>query len=183
VRTKIQSVRGDNRRRRFEVQTRRGDFAFPYAKCDPPPSPDDRLVDVYVDPELAREGFTYRLESGLEGSVMGESVLDHNADPTYLAELELYQLTLAAKQRFESSGLSVRDVSARLGTSPPQLYRLLDTTNYSKSARQLLALLALLGAEIAVIDRDTARASGAHSLAGALESAARASKMKPKKSA
>lgn len=180
MKTKIQSVTGDNRRRRFDVRTRRGDFAFPYAKCDPPPSPDDRLVEVYVDPELAGEGFTYRLESGIEGSVMGESVLDYNADPAYLAELELYRLTLAAKQRFESSGLSVRDVAARLGTSPPQLYRLLDTTNYSKSARQLLALLALLGAEVAVIDRHAARATGGGSLAATLRSGARASKAKTK---
>jgi hypothetical protein len=149
---KIQKVTADNRRRRFEVTTRRGVLPFPYARCDPPPSPRDRLVDVYVDPELSREAFTYRLASGAEGSVHVDSVLDMNADPDYLARLELYRLTLEAKTRLETSGLSVRQAAQRLGTSPPQLYRLLDPTNYSKSARQLLAVLALGGASVTVGD-------------------------------
>ena len=29
----------------------------------------DRIAEVFVDPELGREGFTYRLSSGDEGSV------------------------------------------------------------------------------------------------------------------
>ena len=149
---KIQKVEPDNRRRRFEVTTRRGVLPFPYGRCDPAPSPDDRLVEVFVDSELGREAFTYRLESGAEGSVHVDSVLDVNADPDYLARLELYRLTLEAKERLEASGLSVRDAAARIGTSPPQLYRLLDPTNYSKSARQLLALLALGGASVQVTD-------------------------------
>jgi hypothetical protein len=149
---KIQKVLPDNRRRRFEVTTRRGVLAFPYARCEPEPSPDDRLVEVYVDPEIGREGFTYRLESGAEGSVHVDSVLDANADPDYLARLELYRLTLEAKTRLEAAGLSMRDAAERLGTSPPQLYRLLDPTNYSKSARQLLAVLALGGGSVTVTD-------------------------------
>ncbi|HEX5615544.1 MAG TPA: hypothetical protein VFZ83_10375 [Acidimicrobiia bacterium] len=149
---KIQKVTADNRRRRFEVTTRRGVLPFPYRRCDPAPTPADRLVDVYVDPELGREGFTYRLESGAEGSVHVDSVLDANGDPDYLARLELYRLTIEAKQRLEASGWSVRDAAQRLGTSPPQLYRLLDPTNSSKSARQLLAVLALGGASVEVAD-------------------------------
>jgi len=156
---KIQKVMADNRRRRFEVTTRRGVLPFPYGRCDPAPSPRDRLVDVYVDPELGREAFTYRLASGAEGSVHIDSVLDVNADPDYLARLELYRLTLEAKVRLDASGLSVRQAAERLGTSPPQLYRLLDPTNYSKSARQLLALLALGGASVTV--GDAGRAPGA----------------------
>lgn len=149
---KIQKVVADNRRRRFDVWTRRGVLPFPYGRCDPAPSPRDRLVEVYVDPELGREAFTYRLASGAEGSVHVDSVLDVNADPDHLARLELYRLTLAAKERLEVSGLSVRQAAERLGTSPPQLYRLLDPTNYSKSARQLLAVLALGGASVTVAD-------------------------------
>jgi len=150
---KIQSVTADNRRRRFDVTTRRGVLSFPYARCDPPPSANDRLVEVHVDAELGREAFTYRLASGAEGSVHVDSVLDVNADPDYLARLELYRLTLEAKARLDASGLSVRTAAQRLGTSPPQLYRLLDPTNYSKSARQLLALLALGGATVSVAPR------------------------------
>jgi hypothetical protein len=149
---KIQRVTADSRRRRFEVTTRRGVLPFPYGRCDPAPSPQDRLVAVHVDPELGREAFTYRLASGAEGSVHVDSVLDVNADPDYLARLDLYRLTLEAKARLDTSGLSVRDAAHRLGTSPPQLYRLLDPTNYSKSARQLLAVLALGGASVTVAD-------------------------------
>ena len=110
----------------------------------------DRIEEVYVDPELGREGFTYRLASGVEGSVHLDSVLEYNEDPSYMAELTLYRLTLEAEKRFESSGLSAREVARLLGTSPTQLYRLLDPTNYGKSLKQLVALLYLLGAEVEV---------------------------------
>ena len=123
---KIQSVTADNRHRRFRVTTRRGVLGFPYSLCVPAPSSSDKLVDVYVDPELGREAVTYRLASGAEGSVHVDSVLDFNADPAYLAEVELYRLTLEAKARLDASGLSVRDVARALATSPTQLYRLLD---------------------------------------------------------
>lgn len=152
---KIKKIEADNRRRRFDVTTARGTLPFPFARCDPAPSPDDRLAEVFVDPELGREAFTYRLESGAEGSVHLDAVLDINADPDHLARLELYRLTLEAKERLDASGLSIRDAAERLGTSPPQLYRLLDPTNYTKSARQLLALLALGGASVHVTDDDS----------------------------
>lgn len=142
---KIQQVTADNRRRRFTVTTRRGALPFPYARCDPAPSPADPLAEVYVDPELGREGFTYRLRSGVEGAVHIDNVLDHNADPAYLAELELYRLTLLARDRLDASGLTRREAAAALHTSVPQLYRLLDPTNKTKSARALLTLLYLTG--------------------------------------
>lgn len=151
---KIKKVEADNRRRRFDVTTVRGTLPFPFARCDPAPSSDDRLVEVFVDPELGREAFTYRLESGAEGSVHLDAVLDVNADPDHLARLELYRLTVEAKERLDASGLSIRDAAERLGTSPPQLYRVLDPTNDTKSARQLLALLALGGASVQVTDGD-----------------------------
>ncbi len=147
---KIQSVVANNRRRAFEVHTRRETFAFPYSEAAPAPSSSDRIAEVYVDPELGREGFTYRLASGVEGSVHLDSVLEYNTDPSYMAELTLYRLTLEAEKRFESSGLSAREVARLLGTSPTQLYRLLDPTNYGKSLKQLVALLYLLGAEVEV---------------------------------
>jgi hypothetical protein len=106
--------------------------------------------EVFVDPELDREGFTYRLASGDEGSVHIDAVLEYNEDPSYMAELTLYRLTTEAKSRFETSGLSAREVSRWLGTSPAQLYRLLDPTNYSKSVKQLISLLYVLGCEVDV---------------------------------
>ncbi len=147
---KIFGVAANNRKRAFEVRLRSRTLAFPYARVDPRPSAGDRIVDVSVDPELGREGFTYRLASGAEGSVHVDAVLEYNADPSYMAELALYGLTQEARERFEASGLSVREVARWLGTSPAQLYRLLDPTNYAKSIRQLLALLYVLGCEVDV---------------------------------
>jgi predicted XRE-type DNA-binding protein len=129
-------------------------MVFPYAKSDPAPSPTDRLAEVFVDPELGREGFTYRLSSGAEGSVHIDSVLEYNEDPSYMAELTLYRLTQEIRTRLEASGLSHRQVSDLLHTSPTQLYRLLDPTNYSKSLRQLISLLYLLGCEVDVEVRE-----------------------------
>lgn len=154
---KIQGVVANNRRHLFEVRTGRGEMVFPYAKTEPTPSPDDRIVEVYVDPELGREGFTYVLASGLEGSVPVDAVLEYNEDAAYMAELTLYQLTTEALERFDASGLSAREVARWLGTSPTQLYRLLDPTNYAKSLKQLLSLLYLLGAEVEVEVRDRSR--------------------------
>ena len=147
---KVGSVTLNNRRHLFEVHTPRQDFVFPYAKADPPPSADDRIVEVFVDSELGREAFTYRLASGAEGSVHLDAVLEYNEDPAYMADLTLYRLTQQARARFESSGLSAREVARSLGTSPTQLYRLLDPTNYTKSLRQLMALLYVVGYDVEV---------------------------------
>jgi hypothetical protein len=147
---KILSVEANNRRHLFEVRTRRQTFVFPYAKTDPPPSASDRVAEVFVDPELGREAFTFRLASGAEGSVHIDAVLEYNEDPSYMADLTLYRLTQEARTRLDSSGLSTREVARSLGTSPTQLYRLIDPTNYTKSLRQLMALLYLLGCDIDV---------------------------------
>ncbi len=154
---KIQCVVINNRKRLFEIQTRRETYVFPYTKVTPTPSAENRIVEVYVDAEIGREGFTYRLASGAEGSVHIDAVLEYNEDPSYMAELTLYRLTLEAKERFEDSGLSAREVSRLLKTSPTQLYRLLEPTNYSKSLKQLVSLLYLLGAEVEVEVRNRSR--------------------------
>jgi hypothetical protein len=151
---KILGVVANNRKHAFEVRTRSRVLVFPYSKADPPPSPADRLAEVYVDPELGREGFTYRLASGEEGSVHIDDVLEYNEDPAYMAELTMYRLSQAARSKFEESGLSAREVARWLGTSPAQLYRLLDPTNYSKSLRQLFSLLYLLGCEVDIEVKD-----------------------------
>ena len=151
---KILSVTADNRRKTFTVKTPRRTYDFPYAKLQVPPSPTDRLAEVHVDDELGREAFTYTLESGSEGTVHVDQVLDYNRDPGYLADLLLYRLTLEAEKRLEASGIGIRQVARRLKTSPSQLYRLLDTTNYKKSVRQMLALLHTLDCEVDLVVHD-----------------------------
>ncbi len=156
---KIRSVTFNNRRKSFEVTTSHASLAFPYAKADPPPTPEDPLVEVFVDKELGREGFTYVLRSRNEGTVHIEQVLDYNRDPGYLRDLLLYKLTLEAQERIAASPLSKREIIRRLGTSAAQFYRLVDQTNYRKSVDQLLSLLQVLDCDVDFVvgARSTAR--------------------------
>ena len=145
---KIQSVRWNNRKKAFQVKMSKGLLPFPYSKAKPRPSVEDPIVRVRVDREMAGEGFTYVLESGKEGTVHSEQVLEYNQDPNYLRDAVLYKLTIEAQKRIKGSPLSKREIIRRLGTSATQLYRLLDQANYSKSIDQLLSLLHVLDCEV-----------------------------------
>jgi hypothetical protein len=150
---KIKSVCCDNRRKAFNVATAGQTYWLPYAKVHHQPSKDDPVTRVYVDAELGHEAFTYELASGREGTVHIEQVLDYNRDPRYLRDLLVYKLTLAAREQIKTNPLSKRELIRRLGTSPAQLYRLLDPTNYTKSLDQLTALLSVLDCEVDVVVR------------------------------
>jgi hypothetical protein len=148
---KIASVTANNHRHAFEVLTPRGGLLFPYAKAEPAPTPGDPVAEVYADEELGGEGFTFRLASGAEGSVHVEQVLEYNRDPGYMRDLLLYRLTVEAARRVGESPLSRREIIRRLGTSPAQFYRLLDTTNYRKSIDGVLGLLQVLECEVELV--------------------------------
>ena len=151
---KIRSVKCNNRRRAFEVKASTRRFVLPYAKADPPPGPNDPVVGAFVDEELGREGFTYVLASGQEGTVHIEQVLEYNQDPQHLRDLIVYRLTLEAQKRVAASTLSRREIIRRLGTSAAQFYRLLDQTNYRKSVDQVLCLLHVLDCDVDLVVRD-----------------------------
>jgi hypothetical protein len=151
---KIRAVRANNRKRVFEVATSRGRLSFPYAKCDPAPTTQDPPAEVFVDDELGRDGFTYALASGEEGSVHIDTVFEYNEDPGYLRDLMLHRLTVEAGRCLAQSGLSKREVIRRLGTSPAQFYRLIDTANRTKSVDGVLDLLDVLGCEVELTVRD-----------------------------
>ncbi len=149
---KIRTVTSNNRRKEFSVVVRSGTtYTFPYAKAAPRPTPDDRIEKVLVDKELGHEGFTYTLESGRDGSVHIEQVLEYNEDPNYLTQLLAYKLTVAAQRGIENSGLSRRQIAKRLETSVAQLYRLLDPANTTKSMNQLVALLHVLNCDVDLV--------------------------------
>lgn len=150
---KIHSVAANNRKRAFEVRTSRRRLLLPYAKVVPRPAETDRVRRVVVDREVGREAFTYTLESGKEGSVHIEQVLEYNQDPRHLRDLLLYNLTIEVQKRVAASPLSKREIIRRLGTSATQLYRLLDQTNYRKSIDQLLSLLHILDCEVDLVVR------------------------------
>jgi hypothetical protein len=145
---KILAVRPNNRRRAFEIETRDQALPFPYARAQPAPTRENRVCEVWVDAEIGNEGFTYILESGAEGTVHVDQVLEYNEDPTYLRDQLLYRLTIEAQKRVAASKLSKREMIRRLGTSASQFYRVVDQTNYKKSIGQLLALLQILDCDV-----------------------------------
>jgi hypothetical protein len=149
---KIRNVKSNNRKNEFCVVTYSGaEYPFPYSEAKPGPTADDRIEDVSVDKELGKEAFTYYLESGKEGTVHIEQVLEYNEDPKYLAELLTYKLSVEAQKCIEHSDLSRRQMAKRLKTSVPQLYRLLDPSNTRKSMTQLVALLHILNCDVHLV--------------------------------
>ncbi len=150
---KILSVVHNNRKKGFQVRTSRAGYWFPYARLDVRPTSQDPVVSVCADKELGREGFTYALQSGKGGTVHIDHVLDYNKDPRYLRDLLVHKLSLEAQERIKKSPLTRREIIRRLGTSPAQLYRLLDQTNYRKSIDQVLSLLHVLECEVDLVVR------------------------------
>ena len=151
---KIRRVVVNQRKAQLEVVVTNGTvLPLPFSRLAPRPTSTDRIREVYPDKELAKEAFTYVLASGAEGSVHLDAVLEYNQDPHYMSELLLHQLTVQARNRIEECDLSRREISRRLGTSLPQLYRLLDPTNKTKSLNQMISLLHVLGCEVAVVVR------------------------------
>ncbi|MDO8847881.1 MAG: hypothetical protein Q7W51_05805 [Coriobacteriia bacterium] len=157
---RIESVRADAEQQVFVVRTWRGSYSFPYGKADPAPDMGNPVSDLYVDEELALEGFTYRLASGHEGSVVVDQVLDYNQDPAYMRNMLLYRLTLEAQRQLRATSLSKREIIRRLGTSPAQFYRLIDQTNSTKSIDKVLSLLQVLGCDVQLVVHPCGRDSG-----------------------
>jgi hypothetical protein len=153
---KISKVTINNRRREFLI-TSPGNvsYSYPFAESDPSPGPDNKVKEVFVDEELGCEAVTYTLDSGEEGSIHVEQILEYHKDPRYMADLLTYKLTLEAREGMDSCGLSRRQVARRLKTSVPQLYRLLDPANTSKSINQLVTLLHVLNRRIDLVVRDS----------------------------
>jgi hypothetical protein len=145
---KIRSVKLNNHKKVFVLRTYKDRYEYPYALLDTRPTDDDRIVKAFVDPELGKEAFTYELASGAEDSVHIDRVLEYSRDPSYLRDLLLYKLTLEAKKLVDASPLGIRELSRRLGTSPTQLYRVLDEENNRKSLDRVFDLLSVLQCRI-----------------------------------
>jgi hypothetical protein len=138
----IQDVRVNNRQRCFEIQTKKGKLSFPFAKLDLPPSSTNRVQDVYVDRRFAKQAITYLLESGDEDAVHVDDFLYYNKDPDYMRDLTLHNLTTKAIELTKESKLPKRELARKLKTSPAQIYRLLDPSNYKKTIDQMVKLVA-----------------------------------------
>jgi len=152
---KIKTVEKNNRKKQYEIVTEKGDnYIFPYSQQQPNPSQGNKIVKLFVDPELGCEGFTYFLEDGGEGSILMDYILHYNRDPAYMRDMLLYELSVEAQDQIKKSKLSKREIIRRLNTSPAQFYRLVDQTNYTKSVDQMLNLLQALDCEVEFIIHD-----------------------------
>jgi hypothetical protein len=150
---KIRSVTHNNRRKAFLVKFSKQSWWLPYSKVDPQPTDSDPIIRAFIDKDLGGDGFSYVLKSGKEGTIHSDQVLEYNQDPHYLRDVLMYKLTVEAQKRVRTSSLSKRELIRRLHTSPTQLYRLLDQTNYRKSVDQLLSLLHVLDCEVELLVR------------------------------
>jgi len=111
---RIRSVSINNRRKGFSVGIGGNTFWYPYARLEEQPLNGDKIVKVMIDPEVAREAFVYTLSDGREGEVHTGAILDYHKDPRLVRELLLYQLSIEAQKRVESSRLSKRELAFRL---------------------------------------------------------------------
>ena len=79
---KIRRVDINNWRKEFSVLTYSGiRYTFPYTKSTPRPDTSNRIESVFVDKELANEAITYVLQSGDEGSIHIERILEYTKTP------------------------------------------------------------------------------------------------------
>ena len=154
---KITGVSVDRKKRALHVEVGPRALPFPFAMLRVIPTSEDPIVDVQPDPELGNQAFTYRLRSGAEDTIHLDAVLEVNRDPDYLQEILLHRLTVEAIAGLEESGLGKRQVARLLGTSPSQLYRLLDPANSNKSLGQMLALLNLVDRKVELVVEATRR--------------------------
>lgn len=145
---KIKKVVCNNRKKCFEITTANGrELEFPYSKLRNYRERDP-IIQVYSDPELASQGFTFHYESGQEDSIVIDQVLEYNRDPDYMRDMMLYQMSLQAQKLLKQKGISKREVMRRMGTSSTQFYRLIDQTFYGKTVDQMIRLLAALDCEV-----------------------------------
>jgi hypothetical protein len=154
---KITKATANPRKRAVEVTAGRRAYEVPYSRLPVEPTRDDPIEELFVDRELGREAFTYRLRSGAEESMHLDAVREIVQEPEYLRDLFLHKLSVEVQKGLATTPLGKREIARHLGTSPAQLYRLLDPEPGHKSLGQLLALLDLLGREVDVVVRPKAK--------------------------
>lgn len=148
---KILAVHDNYRKRALDIVIAGRTLAFPYDRLRLQPTATNRIASAAPDPEAGGEAFTYRLATGEEDTIHLDAVLEVNGDPEYLQQLLLHTLTLEARAALTERGIGVRAAARRLGTSPTQIYRLLDPAQGNKSLGQLVALLGMTDREVAVV--------------------------------
>lgn len=145
---KIKRVLAHEKKKAFIVQAGAKSYEVPFSAFSIAPTKRDPLISVSVDAELGGMGFTFRLRSGKEETMLLEQVLDMHHDPEVARKRTLYELTCLAQDTTRRSKLTKRAIARRLACTPTHLYRLLDQTFYGKTIDQMVKLLSVLGVEL-----------------------------------
>ncbi|MBF0103820.1 MAG: hypothetical protein HQM16_00710 [Deltaproteobacteria bacterium] len=145
---KILSVKINNRKKCLIIKTASGELCLSYARLEERPT---SILNAFVDKELGCRAVTYLYGAQKEGSVHVDAFLEYNQDPEHTKRLMLYKITLLAQKAIKLSHLTKREVARNMGTSPAQLYRLLDASNYSKTIDQMFKLMSCLGYKLDVV--------------------------------
>jgi predicted XRE-type DNA-binding protein len=153
---KVKKVVPNNRKKAFEVFSGKRAFEYPYSRLELKPTEADPIESVFPDPEIGLDGFTYRLVSGKEDTILLDQVLEYEKDPDYLRKMLIFKLTMEAKRRLDRLGISKREVIRRMGVAPTQFYRLMDSNNEQKTIDQMVRLLAALDCTVDIVFKEAA---------------------------
>jgi len=143
-------IRVNNRKRCLEWEFTKTTLSFPFSKLKVIPTAEDPVAEIYLDKEAASQWANYRLKSGKQGNIPLDAFLEYNRDPEYLRKMVLYDLTSKANKQIKKEKIAKRELARKLKTSPAQLYRLLNTANYTKTIDQMVRLLAVMGNELVI---------------------------------
>ncbi|MCG8435687.1 MAG: hypothetical protein MJA83_16810 [Gammaproteobacteria bacterium] len=152
---KLKKVEFNNRKKLFEIDTKKGFYTFPYSALDLKPEKGNWVREAFVDRDIGNEGFTYVLDSGEEDTIHIDRVLEVNRDPDYMRDLLLYRITLLAKEIVDKSEINKKEIARRLSTSPSQFYRLIDVNYKKKTLDQMFRLFYTLNYDLDVKVKQT----------------------------
>ena len=119
-------VYANHRAQVFVVHLGQRKLQYPFALLDPKPRRWDRFDHYYVDETLGSTAVWYVLQSGKQGLLTAEEVLNYYREPSDVRTRMLCELTYAALEHISSTGFSRSQILKRLHTSPSQLQRILD---------------------------------------------------------
>jgi predicted XRE-type DNA-binding protein len=148
---KVKKVVANNRKKAFEITTAQAVYDFPFSRLTLKPTEKNPVAEAFSDAEIGHEGFTYRLTSGMEDTIVMDQVLEYAKDPEYLRRDLLFRLTLKAQACMEELQISKREIVRRMGTTPAQFYRLMDQKNTNKTIDQMVKLLAAMDCSVDVV--------------------------------
>ena len=126
---KIQSVIANNHKKSIVIKTTQGQMSLPYSRLRYPPTSYNKIVKIYVDPEIDHEGITYFLENGKEDTLHLDVFREFNKDSDYIREITLYEMTLQLQKKQKELNISIAELARKLKTSRSQINRLFDQTN------------------------------------------------------